>query len=112
MNATNKNEQFEIEKNQIIQTMDERNATIAQLLQHNHRVRLLSGAQVQQLEEIQQKNQKYRHKLASNEFEIAIIPYTYYNTIFKHMKEGDYANIEFDLLGKYIFSYLKNNVLK
>jgi hypothetical protein len=47
-----------------------------------------------------------------NEFEIAIIPYTYSNTIFKHMKEGDYANIEFDLLGKYIFSYLKNNVLK
>ena len=73
MNATNKNEQFEMEKNQIIQTMDERNATIAQLLQHNHRVRLLSGAQVQQLEEIQQKNQKYRHKLASNEFEIAIV---------------------------------------
>ena len=47
-----------------------------------------------------------------NEFDIAIIPYTYSNTIFKHMKEGDYANIEFDMLGKYIFSYLKNNVLK
>lgn len=47
-----------------------------------------------------------------NEFDIAIIPYTYSNTIFKYMKEGDYANIEFDMLGKYIFSYLKNNVLK
>lgn len=47
-----------------------------------------------------------------NEFDIAIIPYTYSNTIFKHLKEGDRANIEFDLLGKYIFSYLKNNVLK
>lgn len=47
-----------------------------------------------------------------NEFDIAIIPYTYSNTIFKHMQEGDYANIEFDMLGKYIFSYLKNNVLK
>jgi len=51
-------------------------------------------------------------KIHKNEFDIAIIPYTYSNTIFKHLKEGDQANIEFDLLGKYIFSYLKNNVLK
>jgi len=35
-------------------------------------------------------------------FEVAIIPYTFENTIFKHLREGDYVNVEFDLIGKYL----------
>ena len=35
-------------------------------------------------------------------FEVAIIPYTFDNTTFKHLREGDYVNVEFDLIGKYL----------
>lgn len=35
-------------------------------------------------------------------FEVAIIPYTYENTIFHSLKEGDIVNLEFDILGKYL----------
>lgn len=35
-------------------------------------------------------------------FSVAIIPYTHDNTNFGYIKEGDVANIEFDILGKYI----------
>jgi riboflavin synthase len=35
-------------------------------------------------------------------FSVAIIPYTYENTVFKQLKVGDLVNIEFDILGKYI----------
>ena len=45
-------------------------------------------------------------------FTVAIIPYTYENTVFKQLKKGDTVNLEFDILGKYIFKmiepYLKN----
>ncbi|KIX20735.1 riboflavin synthase subunit alpha [Flavobacterium sp. 316] len=37
-----------------------------------------------------------------NEFSVAIIPYTYENTNFKHYKVGTIINLEFDVLGKYI----------
>lgn len=37
-----------------------------------------------------------------NSFKVAIIPYTYEHTIFHLLKEGDYVNIEFDILGKYV----------
>lgn len=37
-----------------------------------------------------------------NEFSVAIIPYTYEHTNFKHFKEGDIANLEFDVIGKYV----------
>lgn len=37
-----------------------------------------------------------------NSFEVAIIPYTFEHTNFKHIKEGSVVNIEFDILGKYI----------
>ena len=37
-----------------------------------------------------------------NNFHVAIIPYTFENTNFKKLKEGDYVNLEFDLLGKYL----------
>lgn len=37
-----------------------------------------------------------------NSFEVAIIPFTFEHTNFKHIKEGSVVNIEFDILGKYI----------
>ncbi|MGH1334759.1 MAG: riboflavin synthase [Aureispira sp.] len=40
-------------------------------------------------------------------FSVAIIPYTYENTVFRDLKEGDKVNLEFDILGKYIAKYAK-----
>ncbi|MFK7797288.1 MAG: riboflavin synthase [Aureispira sp.] len=40
-------------------------------------------------------------------FSVAIIPYTYENTVFKDLKVGDRVNLEFDILGKYIAKYAK-----
>ena len=37
-----------------------------------------------------------------NEFSVAIIPYTYNNTVFKYLQEGDTVNLEFDVIGKYV----------
>jgi riboflavin synthase len=37
-----------------------------------------------------------------NEFSVAIIPYTYYNTNFKQLKIGGKVNLEFDMIGKYV----------
>ncbi len=35
-------------------------------------------------------------------FSVCIIPYTYENTCFKFLKEGDQVNLEFDIIGKYV----------
>lgn len=35
-------------------------------------------------------------------FSVAIIPYTYEHTTFKHLKEGATVNLEFDVIGKYV----------
>lgn len=37
-----------------------------------------------------------------NEFSVAIIPYTFENTTFSDIKEGDRVNLEFDVIGKYV----------
>ena len=37
-----------------------------------------------------------------NEFSVAIIPYTTENTTFKYIKQGDFVNLEFDVIGKYV----------
>jgi riboflavin synthase len=37
-----------------------------------------------------------------NSFRVAIIPYTYSSTNFHSLKPGDFVNLEFDILGKYI----------
>lgn len=37
-----------------------------------------------------------------NEFSVAIIPYTYNTTTFKHLQKGNVANLEFDVIGKYV----------
>jgi len=40
------------------------------------------------------------------EFTVAIIPYTFQNTVFKTLKMGDTVNLEFDIIGKYIAKIL------
>lgn len=37
-----------------------------------------------------------------NRFSVAIIPYTYEHTTFKHLSAGDVVNLEFDVIGKYV----------
>ena len=37
-----------------------------------------------------------------DQFAVAIIPYTWEHTNFKTLRSGDWVNIEFDILGKYI----------
>lgn len=44
----------------------------------------------------------------SNSFSMAIIPYTYENTNFKNIKAGDFVNLEFDILGKYVAKLFEN----
>ena len=38
----------------------------------------------------------------NNSFSVAIIPYTYENTVFKTFKVGTRVNLEFDIIGKYV----------
>ncbi|MEM9548496.1 MAG: riboflavin synthase [Bacteroidota bacterium] len=45
-------------------------------------------------------------------FSVAIIPYTYEHTNFKHIKVGDTVNLEFDIIGKYVHRYLENIDIK
>ncbi|HMQ08752.1 MAG TPA: riboflavin synthase [Saprospiraceae bacterium] len=40
-------------------------------------------------------------------FKVAIIPYTYEHTTFQYLNPGDFVNIEFDILGKYIARHLE-----
>ena len=42
-------------------------------------------------------------------FSVAIIPYTYEHTNFKFLKIGDYVNIEFDMIGKYISKIISSS---
>lgn len=39
-------------------------------------------------------------------FSVAIIPYTYEHTVFKHYKVGTVVNLEFDVIGKYVQQWL------
>jgi len=45
--------------------------------------------------------------IAKNTFKVTIIPYTYENTSFKTLKEGDIVNVEFDMIGKYLARFNK-----
>lgn len=38
----------------------------------------------------------------ADHFSVAIIPFTYDHTSFKHLKVGDAVNLEFDIIGKYV----------
>ena len=44
----------------------------------------------------------------TNSFKVAIIPYTYEHTNFKTLRKGDLINLEFDILGKYLFKMSQN----
>lgn len=46
------------------------------------------------------------------EFRVAIIPYTYENTNFKHIAAGTKVNLEFDIVGKYIARLMENYIKK
>lgn len=43
----------------------------------------------------------------SDSFKVAIIPHTYENTVFRHLRVGSTVNIEIDMMAKYIESLLK-----
>ena len=43
----------------------------------------------------------------SGEFTVAIIPYTFHNTVFQNYKAGVKVNLEFDVIGKYIFAWME-----
>ena len=40
-------------------------------------------------------------------FKVAVIPYTFEHTIFKHYKVGSEVNLEFDVIGKYVSKLAK-----
>jgi riboflavin synthase len=40
-------------------------------------------------------------------FSVAIIPYTFENTNFKFLRQGDLVNIEYDVIGKYVQRMMK-----
>jgi riboflavin synthase len=40
-------------------------------------------------------------------FSVAVIPYTFNHTTFKGLKVGDKANIEYDIIGKYLHRFLE-----
>ncbi|MDD8016778.1 MAG: riboflavin synthase [Bacteroidota bacterium] len=50
-------------------------------------------------------------RLHKNEFTVAIIPFTFEHTVFQQYKKGSCVNLEFDIIGKYLESLLKNTKL-
>ncbi len=50
--------------------------------------------------------------LYPDSFDVAIIPYTFEHTNFKHLVEGNKVNVEFDLIGKYLLrqAALRNDI--
>jgi len=48
----------------------------------------------------------------SNSFQVAIIPFTYEMTNFHQIKKGTVANLEFDILGKYIAKIVRQQLGK
>lgn len=41
-----------------------------------------------------------------DQFQVAIIPYTYAHTSFKDLEPGDLVNLEYDIIGKYVQRYM------
>lgn len=48
------------------------------------------------------------NSVKNNLFTVNIIPHTLENTTWKFKRQGDYINVEFDMLGKFIKTYLEN----
>jgi GTPase SAR1 family protein len=65
--------EFNAEKEQLIAQIQQNNALLDEFISKNRSVRLLNNEQLQKLEDIKGKNDKFKHKLESNEFEIAIV---------------------------------------
>lgn len=51
-------------------------------------------------------------RVSGRSFSVAIIPYTWENTIMKHLKTGDKVNLEFDILGKYVIRFLQKHYVE
>ncbi len=49
--------------------------------------------------------------VAEGKFRVTIIPHTWHVTNFKHIQVGDWVNLEFDVLGKYIQKLLSEGYL-
>lgn len=47
--------------------------------------------------------------VTSDQFSVAIIPYTYNHTSINQLKVGDSVNIEFDMIGKYVSRFVQLN---
>ena len=48
--------------------------------------------------------------VAHHSFTVAVIPYTYQHTNMNVLKRGDFANIEFDVVGKYVERIMNKQV--
>ncbi len=46
-------------------------------------------------------------KVLKNSFEVSILPHTLNNTNLKYLKENDFVNIEYDMIGKYIKKFVE-----
>jgi len=49
------------------------------------------------------------YDVTTNQFSVAIIPYTYNHTNINSIKVGDSVNIEFDMIGKYVARFVQLN---
>ena len=47
--------------------------------------------------------------VSDNIFEVALIPHTFETTNLKHLKSGDYVNIETDILSRYVEKFLSTH---
>ena len=50
------------------------------------------------------------YRIEKNSFQVMIIPYTYENTNLSDLKIGNWVNIEFDSLGKYLKNFYENSI--
>lgn len=48
-------------------------------------------------------------EISKNEFTVNIIPFTIENTVLKYKKEGDYVNLEIDVISRYIRRIMEVN---
>lgn len=64
---------FQTEKNRIIEELKFQNSFLEKLISNNFRANIFNTDQLDKLRSISDKNDKYRKKIESNEFEIAIV---------------------------------------
>ena len=48
-------------------------------------------------------------KTENNALSVAVIPHTVENTVFKHRRQGDNVNLEFDMIAKYVEKMIPEN---